>query len=50
LSFVFERWRPYIIEGLPMGQNKIRIDLINNQGDIINPKVNTVERVFTLEE
>jgi len=49
-EFVFERWRPYIIEGLPMGENKIRIDLIDNQGDIINPKVNTVERVFTLEE
>jgi hypothetical protein len=49
-EFVFERWRPYIIEGLPMGENKIRIDLIDNEGNIINPNVNSVERVFTLEE
>jgi len=49
-EFVFERWRPYIIEGLPMGENKIRIDLIDNEGNLINPDVNTVERVFTLEE
>jgi len=49
-EFVFERWRPYIIEGLPMGKNKIRIDLIDNEGNLINPDVNSVERVFTLEE
>lgn len=49
-EFVFERWRPYFIEGLPMGENKIRIDLIDNEGNIVNPSVNSVERVFTLEE
>ncbi|MEM8524406.1 MAG: hypothetical protein AAGG68_07170 [Bacteroidota bacterium] len=43
-------WQPYYIEGLPMGDNKIKLTLVDGEGNIIDTPLNPVERVFTLKE
>ncbi len=49
LEFVFDTWQPYIIEGLPMGENTISIQLVNAQGNAV-PSSETVTRTFTLKK
>ncbi|NJL73824.1 MAG: phosphopeptide-binding protein [Saprospiraceae bacterium] len=44
-----DAWQPYYIEGLPMGDNKIKLTLIDKSGNPIETPLNPVERVFTLE-
>ncbi|TPE42711.1 hypothetical protein [Pontibacter mangrovi] len=48
-EFMLDRWMPYIMEGLPMGENKIKLELIDNSGNVIPGPYNTVERTFTLK-
>ena len=48
-EFVFERWRPYIVEGLPMGKNTIKLELIDSNGNPVGD-INSITREFTLEE
>lgn len=48
-EFVLDRWMPYIMEGLPMGENKIKLELIDNNGNVLPGPFNTVERTFTLK-
>lgn len=50
LEFVFDTWQPYIIEGLPMGENTITIQLVDANGTPVNSEVNSVTRKFTLEQ
>lgn len=47
-EFVVDSWQPYYIEGLPMGDNKIELTLIDKDGSPIASPLNPVERVFTL--
>ena len=47
-QFEFDTWQPYIIEGLPMGENTINIKLVDAQGNLANSPMNDVTRVFTL--
>jgi hypothetical protein len=50
-EFILTKWVPYIIEGLPMGENKITLELIDKEGNIIPGKFNfSGERVFVLED
>lgn len=49
-DFLLERWLPYIIEGLPMGENKIKLELVDNNGTVVPGPFNTVERTITLKE
>ena len=49
-QFEFDTWQPYIIEGLPMGENTINIKLVDAQGNLVDSKMNDVTRVFTLKE
>jgi hypothetical protein len=46
---LIDAWQPYYIEGLPMGDNKIKLTLIDSVGNTIQTPLNPVERVFTLE-
>ncbi|WP_187262857.1 hypothetical protein [Pontibacter beigongshangensis] len=46
--FTLDRWLPYIIEGLPMGENTIKLELIDNAGTVLPGPFNTVTRTFTL--
>ncbi len=50
LDFEFDKWQPYIVEGLPMGENTFTIKLTNAQGTVVNSEVNVIERKFTLSE
>ena len=48
-DFMLDRWLPYTIEGLPMGENKIKLELLDNAGNVIPGPYNTVERTITLK-
>lgn len=50
LDFEFDTWQPYVIEGLPMGENTINIKLVDAQGNTVDSKMNNVTRKFTLKE
>ncbi|MFZ2899199.1 MAG: hypothetical protein WA004_11285 [Saprospiraceae bacterium] len=49
-TVILDQWKPYYIEGLPMGDNKIKLTLIDKEGNPVNTPLNPVERVFTLQE
>lgn len=49
LKFEFDDWRPYIIEGLPKGENTIKIQLVDATGGDVNPAMNETTRSFTIE-
>lgn len=49
-EFMFSTWQPYFVEGLPMGDNTIKLELVDNAGNAIGDGMNTVERTFTLNE
>lgn len=46
---ILTEWAPYFIEGLEKGTATIKLELINNQGEVIPGKYNTVTREVTLE-
>lgn len=48
-EFVIDEWAPYYIEGLPMGRNEIKLELIDAEGNLIPGPFNSVERAITLE-
>ncbi len=48
-AFVLDEWKPVFIEGLPMGDNKIKLTLIDKDGKTVAAPLNPVERVFTLK-
>jgi hypothetical protein len=48
-EFMLDRWLPYSIEGMPMGENKIKLELLDNAGNVIPGPYNTVERTITLK-
>jgi len=49
-ELIIDKWQPYYIEGLPMGDNKIVLTLIDKDGNTVDTPLNPVERVFTLKE
>lgn len=49
-EFTIDDWAPYVMEGLPMGENKITLELVDNNGQMIKGPFNKVERTFTLEK
>jgi hypothetical protein len=49
-EFMLEKWTPYMMEGLPMGENKIKLELVDANGTVIPGPYNTVERTITLKE
>jgi hypothetical protein len=46
---VLSNWQPYVIEGLPMGEATIRLELIDATGNPIPGPFNDVTRTVTLE-
>lgn len=50
VSFILNKWVPYIIEGLPMGETKIKLSLLDEEGHLVKSPYNPVERTITLEE
>lgn len=49
-EFMIDAWKPYFLEGLPMGDNKIKLTLLDKDGKAVDTPLNPVERVFTLKE
>jgi len=45
---MIDRWQPYYIEGLPMGENKITLTLVDGNGAMVKTPLNPVTRTFTL--
>jgi hypothetical protein len=46
----FDKWQPYFVEGLPMGENTITLTLIDKDGNKVDAPLNPVTRTFTLKE
>lgn len=47
-EYLFDSWNPVFLEGLPMGDNKIKLSLVDADGQLLDVPNNPVERVFTL--
>ncbi len=48
-EFLLDQWAPMFIEGLPMGANTIKLELLDAQGNAVPGPFNTVERTIELE-
>ena len=48
-EFVLTEWVPYVIEGLPLGEVTIRLELIDAEGNLVPGPYNDVTRTVTLE-
>ncbi|WKN33467.1 phosphopeptide-binding protein [Porifericola rhodea] len=49
-EFMVDEWAPMILEGLPMGENTVKIELVDSEGKLVDSPFNSEERTFTLEE
>lgn len=49
-EFMISEWRPFLVEGMPIGENTIKIELLDAEGNVVNEELNTVNRTFTLAE
>ena len=47
--FLIDEWAPYYIEGLPKGEIKIKLELINPSGELIDSPFNPSIRTVILE-
>jgi len=48
-EFMLDQWAPYMMEGLPAGQNTIKLELVDANGTMIPGPYNSVTRTFTLQ-
>jgi len=49
-EWILDKWVPYAMEGLPMGENTIELALIDKDGAMVESPYNPVTRTVTLEE
>lgn len=49
-EFMITSWEPYAIQGLPMGEVTIKLELLDSEGNQIEGPFNNVERTVTLKE
>lgn len=49
-EFTVTKWAPYVMEGLPLGENKVALELVDADGNYVEGPFNKVERTFTLAE
>ena len=48
-EFIIEEWAPYYIEGLPKGEIKIKLELIDSSGNLVDSQFNPSNRTVILE-
>lgn len=48
-NFAIEKWQPYFLEGLPLGENKIKLTLFDRDG-VANVPNNPIERKIVLQK
>lgn len=49
-EFIIVKWQPYIIQGMPMGENIIKLELIDENGKLLESPANSIERKIILKE
>lgn len=49
-EFMLDQWAPYMMEGLPMGQNTVKLELVDASGNLVPGPYNSVTRTFTLAQ
>jgi hypothetical protein len=49
-DFMLDEWRPYQITGLPMGENIIKLTLMDASGNAVSGDNTSIERKITLME
>ena len=49
-EFTIDQWASYYIEGLPMGETTIKLELMDSEGNIIPGPFNLTERTITLSK
>jgi len=47
-EFMLDRWLPYQMEGLPAGENTVKLELIDASGSVLPGPYNSVTRKFTV--
>lgn len=47
---LLDKWQPYYIEGLPEGDNTIKLSLVDTSGALVNVPLNPVTRTFKIEK
>jgi hypothetical protein len=47
---MIDTWQPYYIEGLPEGDNTIKLSLLDANGQLVNAPLNPVSRTFKIEK
>ena len=47
-EFMLEKWQPYQMEGLPAGENTVKLELVDSSGTMIPWAYNSVTRTFTV--
>ncbi|UOG74710.1 hypothetical protein MTX78_21650 [Hymenobacter tibetensis] len=48
-EFMLDQWAPYMMEGLPMGENTVKLELVDSSGKLIPGPFNSVTRTFSLQ-
>jgi hypothetical protein len=48
-EFMLDQWAPYMMEGLPMGENTVKLELVDSSGKLIPGPFNSVTRSFSLQ-
>jgi hypothetical protein len=49
-EFLLTKWVPYVIEGLPLGEVKIKLELLDRNNKLVASPFNGVERTSTLKD
>lgn len=49
-NFMISKWQPYFIEGMPMGENTITLELLDEKGELVESPFNPVTRTITLKK
>ncbi|MEM7035487.1 MAG: phosphopeptide-binding protein [Bacteroidota bacterium] len=49
-EFMFTKWVPYVIEGLPLGEVNIKLELLDKDGNLVESPFNPSTRTVTLAE
>ena len=48
-EFMLTKWEPYLIEGLPLGESTVKLELLDKKGALVPSPFNGKERKFTLK-
>ncbi len=47
-EFMLDKWQPYQMEGLPAGENTVKLELVDSGGAVVPGAYNSVTRTFTV--